>query len=98
MPPAATTGIGATASTTAGTSPIVPRVTPEWPPASRPCAMMISAPAAAASFACASLHLADDLAAGVLDAAGERRWITERQHRCRRPGVERDVERRRIRR
>jgi hypothetical protein len=55
MPPAATTGIGATASTTAGTSPIVPRVVPEWPPASRPCAMMMSAPASAACLACISV-------------------------------------------
>jgi hypothetical protein len=55
MPPAATTGIDPTASTTAGTSPIVPRVMPEWPPASRPWAMITSAPAAAASFACSSV-------------------------------------------
>ena len=34
---------------------MVPRVIPEWPPASRPWAMMISAPAAAASLACASV-------------------------------------------
>ena len=40
------------------------------------------------------LHLADDLAAGVLDPAGERRGIAERQHHRRRSGVERHVERR----
>src|SRR5215207_191784 len=45
MPPAANTGVGATASTTAGTSGSVARRAP-CPPASVPCAMMTSAPAA----------------------------------------------------
>ena len=40
------------------------------------------------------LHLADDLAAGVPDPAGERRGIAERQHHRRRLGIERHVQRR----
>ena len=39
MPPAASTGVGATASTTSGTSTIVP-ISPVWPPASEPWAMI----------------------------------------------------------
>ena len=46
MPPAASTGIGATASTTSGTSTIV-EISPVWPPASVPWATMMSAPAVA---------------------------------------------------
>src|SRR5215218_2864056 len=48
MPPAANTGVGATASTTAGTSGKVDRSAP-CPPASVPCATMMSAPAALAA-------------------------------------------------
>ena len=54
MPPAATTGIGATASTMAGSSANVP-MAPACPPASPPWAMMTSAPAWAALIACASV-------------------------------------------
>ena len=50
IPPAASTGTGATASTTAGTRGRVARVAP-CPPASLPCATIRSAPAATASSA-----------------------------------------------
>src|SRR3990172_210771 len=46
MPPAASTGLGATASTTCGTSAIVP-TRPVWPPASAPCATTTSVPPSA---------------------------------------------------
>ena len=55
MPPAATTGTGATASTTAGTSARVAVVPRTWPPASQPWATMTSAPASAARTASATL-------------------------------------------
>ena len=45
MPPAASTGVGATASTTSGTSTMV-ETSPVWPPASVPWATIRSAPAA----------------------------------------------------
>ena len=45
MPPAARTGVGATASTTSGTSTMV-ETSPVWPPASVPWATMTSTPAA----------------------------------------------------
>ena len=45
IPPAASTGVGATASTTCGTSTIVP-ISPVCPPASEPWAMTRSTPAA----------------------------------------------------
>ena len=45
MPPAASTGVGATASTTSGTSTMV-AISPVCPPASVPCATMRSTPAA----------------------------------------------------
>ena len=45
MPPAARTGVGATASTTSGTSTMV-AISPVCPPASVPWAMTMSAPAA----------------------------------------------------
>ena len=51
MPPAASTGTGATASTTSGTSTIV-ATSPVWPPASVPCATIRSTPAAACRRAC----------------------------------------------
>ena len=46
-PPAVSTGIGATASTTIGVSTML-ATQPTWPPPSVPCAMMTSAPASAA--------------------------------------------------
>ena len=46
MPPAATTGTGETASTTAGTSAMVATPSQTCPPASHPCATMMSTPAA----------------------------------------------------
>ena len=45
MPPAASTGVGATASITSGQSTTLP-ISPVWPPPSVPCAMMMSMPAA----------------------------------------------------
>ena len=46
IPPAASTGTGATASTTAGTSASVATSPQTWPPASQPCAQTTSTPAA----------------------------------------------------
>ncbi len=54
MPPAASTGTGATASTTCGTSTIV-EISPVWPPASVPCATIRSAPAATCLRACSTV-------------------------------------------
>src|SRR5436190_607845 len=51
IPPAASTGMGATASTTSGTSTMV-EISPVWPPASVPWATMMSAPALACRLAC----------------------------------------------
>src|SRR5258707_11314640 len=51
MPPAATTGVGDTASTTAGTSGIVATMPLTWPPASHPWAMTISTPQSTARLA-----------------------------------------------
>ncbi len=48
IPPAAITGTGATASTTAGTSGSVATVPHTCPPASQPCATITSTPAATA--------------------------------------------------
>ena len=45
MPPAASTGVGATASTTSGTRTMV-EISPVWPPASVPWATIRSTPAA----------------------------------------------------
>ena len=55
-PPAASTGIGATALTTMGTSGIVP-MSPICPPPSVPCATMMSTPARAATFASATVEI-----------------------------------------
>ena len=54
MPPAASTGVGATASTAAGTS-TMPPMRPVCPPASCPCAITASTPLAAWSRACFTL-------------------------------------------
>src|SRR5947199_213026 len=54
IPPAATTGVGATASTTRGTRTIVATWPATWPPASTPCATMTSTPARAACRAAAT--------------------------------------------
>ena len=54
-PPAASTGIGATALTTIGTSGIVP-IVPMCPPPSVPWATITSAPARAAAFASATVE------------------------------------------
>lgn len=54
MPPAATTGTRATASTTCGTSTIVLQAPPK-PPATPPWAMITPAPASTPSVACAAL-------------------------------------------
>ena len=51
MPPAASTGTGATSLTTCGHSTIEP-TSPQWPPASPPWAMMMSTPASACLRAC----------------------------------------------
>jgi len=48
MPPAASTGSGSTASTTAGTRGSVATAPCTWPPASHPCATTVSTPASAA--------------------------------------------------
>jgi hypothetical protein len=50
MPPAASTGRGATSLTTWGHSTIEP-TSPQWPPPSPPWAMMMSIPASACFFA-----------------------------------------------
>jgi len=55
IPPAAITGTGVTASTTAGTSGSVATVPDRWPPASQPCATITSAPAATARRASSAL-------------------------------------------
>ena len=55
MPPAAITGTGATASTTAGTSGNVATVPHTCPSASQPCATTTSAPDATARRALAAL-------------------------------------------
>ncbi len=54
MPPAPSTGVGCSASTTCGTSTIVAMV-PVWPPASPPCAMTRSTPIACDRFACSTV-------------------------------------------
>ena len=54
MPPAASTGVGATASTTMGSSAMV-AICPTCPPPSVPCAVITSAPAAQARRASATL-------------------------------------------
>ena len=54
MPPAATTGVGETASTTAGMRGIVATVPRTCPPASHPCATTISTPQSTARLASAA--------------------------------------------
>jgi hypothetical protein len=51
MPPAASTGVGATASITSGHSTTLP-ISPVCPPPSYPCAMMMSMPASRWERAC----------------------------------------------
>ncbi len=76
MPPAASTGTGATASTTSGTRTMV-ATSPVWPPASVPCATIRSTPAAACRRACSRgagqrghQHV---VVVGALDEVGRRR-------------------------
>ncbi|COY66756.1 Uncharacterised protein [Mycobacterium tuberculosis] len=54
IPPAASTGVGDTASTTSGTRTMV-ATSPVWPPASVPCATIRSTPAAACRRACCAV-------------------------------------------
>ena len=54
MPPAASTGSGATASITCGQSTTLP-MSPVWPPPSPPCAITKSTPAALCASACLTL-------------------------------------------
>jgi len=54
IPPAARTGVGATASTTSGMRTMVP-ISPVWPPASEPWATMMSTPASTWRRACSTL-------------------------------------------
>ena len=78
IPPAATTGTGATASTTAGTSGNV-EIRPVWPPASVPCAVTTSTPASAARRAPSTVrtwHTHDR--SGVVRGGDERRRVRER--------------------
>ena len=70
---------------------------PPCPPPSVPCATMMSAPFATASFAIAdALHLADQKRAGALDAVRMRRRIAEGQHDGRGLALQREIEKTRL--
>ena len=93
MPPAAATGTGDTASTTAGTSGRVARSAP-CPPASVPWATTIWAPFAAASRASFSVWTWQiRTAPAVADLRREGRDVAEGQHDRARLSFQRDVER-----
>ena len=78
IPPAAMTGIGATASTTVGTRASV-ETSPVWPPASVPCAVMKSTPAVAAWRAASTrADLAQHDRAGIVRGVDVRGRVGER--------------------